>query len=101
MRQINKNAAQAEVGENDPNVRLARLRTVQEAARFPSISVFCGCAGYSTRHMSSRLGGLHCPIACEILVPSPGIKPTSLALEDRFLTTEPQGKSFHSCILKY
>ena len=55
----------------------------------------------SMRRMSSRLGGLHCPIACEILVPSPGIKPTSLALEDRFLTTEPQGKSFHSCILKY
>ena len=31
--------------------------------------------------------------ACEILVPRPGIEPTSPALEDKFLTTGPPGKS--------
>ena len=37
--------------------------------------------------------GLNCPIACGILVPQPGIKPVSPALEGRFLTTGPPGKS--------
>ena len=32
-------------------------------------------------------------MACGILVPPPGIKPSSLALEGRFLTTEPPGKA--------
>ena len=37
---------------------------------------------------------LSCPIACGILVPGPGIEPTSPALEGRFLTTtRPPGKS--------
>ena len=31
--------------------------------------------------------------AYEILVPRPGIEPTSPALEDKFLTTGPLGKS--------
>ena len=35
--------------------------------------------------------GLSFPAACEILVHQPGIKPTSPALEGRFLTTGPQG----------
>ena len=33
------------------------------------------------------------PVACGILVPRPGIEPMSPALEVRFLTTEPPGKS--------
>ena len=33
-----------------------------------------------------------CPMACGILVPRPGIEPTSPALEGGFLTTGPPGK---------
>ena len=36
---------------------------------------------------------LSCPTACESLVPWPGIKPASSALEGMFLTTGPPGKS--------
>ena len=39
--------------------------------------------------------GLHCPATCGILVPRPGIKPKSPALEGGFLTTGPPGKSLH------
>ena len=42
---------------------------------------------------------LSCPAACEILVPQPGIEPTSPALEGRFFTTGPPGKSLE-CFLK-
>ena len=38
--------------------------------------------------------GLSCPEACGILIPQPGIEPASPALEGRFLTTGPPGKSF-------
>ena len=34
-----------------------------------------------------------CPKTCEILVARPGIQPVSVALEGRFLTTGPPGKS--------
>jgi len=37
---------------------------------------------------------LSCPMACRILVSQPGIEPTSSALQDRFLTTGPPGKSW-------
>ena len=37
--------------------------------------------------------GLSCPMARGILVPRPGIEPPSPALEGRFLTTGPPGKS--------
>ena len=37
--------------------------------------------------------GRSCPVACVILVPQPGIEPTSPALEGGFLTTGPPGKS--------
>ena len=37
--------------------------------------------------------GLSCSTECGILVPRPGIEPTSLALQGRFLTTDPPGKS--------
>ena len=36
--------------------------------------------------------GLSCPVACGILVPQPGIEPTSPTLEGRFLITGPPGK---------
>ena len=36
---------------------------------------------------------LSCPVTCGILVPQPGIKPTSSALEGRFSTIGPPGKS--------
>ena len=36
---------------------------------------------------------LSCPVACGTLVPRPGIEAMSLALEGRFLTTGPPGKS--------
>ena len=38
-------------------------------------------------------GRLSCSKACGVLVPRPGIKPVSPALEGRFLTTGPPGKS--------
>ena len=37
--------------------------------------------------------GLSWPMVRRILVPQPGIKPASPALEGRFFTTEPPGKS--------
>ena len=37
--------------------------------------------------------GLSCPGVSGILAPQPGIKPMSPALEGRFLTTRPPGKS--------
>ena len=37
--------------------------------------------------------GLSCPTTCEILTPRRGLEPASPALEGRFLTTEPSGKS--------
>ena len=44
--------------------------------------------------------GLRCPTACGILVPQPGVGPTSLALEGEFLTTRPPGKSQPCFVLK-
>ena len=43
--------------------------------------------------------GLSCPIACGILVPLPGIKPLSPALEGGFLTIGPPGKSLPRAFL--
>ena len=43
--------------------------------------------------ISSWGAGLDAPTVCGIVVPQLGIKPTSLALQGRFLTAEP-GKSF-------
>ena len=49
----------------------------------------------------SRCGTqVYCPVACGILVPGPGIEPVSPALEARFLTTEPPGKSHTAFLLK-
>ena len=43
---------------------------------------------------------LRCSAACGILVPRPGIKPACPALEGRFLTTAPPGKSPVELVLK-
>ena len=42
------------------------------------------------------LKGLVAPWHAGILIPPPGIKPMSLALEDGFLTIGPPGKSFNA-----
>ena len=62
-------------------------------------SVVCGMRTLLLRRASSVVvvRGLSCPVACGILVPRPGIEPTSPALEGRFFTTGPPGKS-HSLL---
>ena len=57
--------------------------------------VVCGMQAVSLRCMSSGVVacGLSCPAACRILVPGPGLKPVSPALEGGFFTTGPPGKS--------
>ena len=42
---------------------------------------------------SCGMRGLSCPAACGMLVPRQGIEPASPALEGRFFTTGPTGKS--------
>ena len=44
--------------------------------------------------------GLSCPLACGILVPSPGIELVSPALAGRFLTTVLPGKSMEATLLE-
>ena len=59
-------------------------------------SVACSTRALSLRRESSVVvvRGLSCPaVAREILVPQPGIEPTSPALGCRFFTTGPPGKS--------
>ena len=53
------------------------------------------CIGSYLQHMGlvAAAQGLSCPKACGILVSGLGIKPTSPALEDEFLSTGPLGKS--------
>ena len=54
----------------------------------PACLLICGCAGLccsmDTVVVAHRL---RCSEACGILVPQPGVEPTSPALEGRFLTT--------------
>ena len=54
------------------------------------VCVFTDCSTQTSLFAVCRFG---CPVACGILVPQPGIEPASPALEDRFLTTGPPGKS--------
>ena len=44
---------------------------------------------------------LSCPTACGILVLQTGTEPTSPALQSRFLTTEPPGKSLYSSLFLF
>ena len=61
-----------------------------------------GCTGSSPQHPTSlaavhRLGW---PTAYGLLVPQPGIKPVSPALEGKFLITGPPGKSLEMIFFK-
>ena len=58
-------------------------------------SIVCGTWALSLRRASSVVvaHALSCPVACGILVPRPGIKPTSPALESGFFTTGLPGRS--------
>ena len=75
------------------------LRWVLVVARGIFIAA-CGIFHCSVRDLSlQRVGsvvaalGLSCPVACGILVPQPGIKSASPALEGAFLTSGPPRKS--------
>ena len=63
-----------------------------------ALGVSCSTQDLSLRRTGFSLfvvRGLSCPMECGILVPQSGIEPTSLALEGRFLTTGPRGKSHY------
>ena len=63
-----------------------------------ALGVSCSTRDLSLRRTGFSLfvvRGLSCPMECGILVPQSGIEPTSLALEGRFLTTGPRGKSHY------
>ena len=55
--------------------------------------VACGLLSSCLALISLVAPGLSFPMACEIIIPQAGIEPTSSALEGRFSTTEPLGKS--------
>ena len=64
-------------------------------------SVVCGTQALVEAHeliVVACACGLSCPVACGILVPWPGIEPTSPALDGRFFTTGPPGKSQDSIL---
>ena len=70
------------------------MGSVVVAHRLPSCGARAlGCAGsvIAAREFS-------CPVACGILFIRPGIEPESPALEGRFLTTAPPGKSLVKCL---
>ena len=60
----------------------------------PSLVVACRVFFFSLSLVEAR--GLSCPVVCGILVPRPGIEPMSPALEGRFFTTGPPGKSLNA-----
>ena len=66
---------------------------------FLNISLFIWLHQVTPEHIGSVVVALRfsCPATWGILVPGPGIKPTSPALQVEFLTTWPPGKSL--CIL--
>ena len=79
------------------NFRLFQLSNWEGQASGPNFLslFFCGCAGSPLSGPASLVVAhrFSCPTTCRILVPLPGIKPVSPALEGRFLTTGPPGKS--------
>ena len=71
---------------------------------------FCSCSvraslgvAWGLEHTSSVVValGLSCFAACGMLVPQPGIEPESPALECRFLTSGPPGKSQPACFSSF
>ena len=74
---------------------------LQSAAPEPVDSVAAECRLSSCDVcVGSRARRLSCSVACGILVPRPGIKPSPSALEGGFLTTGPPGKSPGAIILR-
>ena len=65
-----------------------------------AVSISCGMWDLSLWHTGYLVvaGGLSCPVACEILVPRPGIKHMSHVLAGRFLTTGPPEMSPKRCL---
>ena len=61
------------------------------------------CGVWAPQHVGSVVAacGLSCPAACGILVPRPGMEPVSPALEGRFLTTGPPGKSRAQFLMRF
>ena len=63
---------------------------------FKKIIYLFGCIRSSLQHWGLFLfgaQGFSCSLTCGFLVPKPGIKPTTLALQGRFLITGPPEKS--------
>ena len=65
-----------------------------------AVSLSCGMSDLSLWHTGYLVvaGGLSCSVACEILVPRPGIKHMSHVLAGRFLTTGPPEMSPKRCL---
>ena len=55
---------------------------------------------YWLRQVFVVAGRLRCSVSCGVLVPWQEIEPKSSALQGRFLTTAPLGKSLHLCFNK-
>ena len=64
---------------------------------FTAACELSSCGAWATEGLGSVVvaWGLSYPEACGILVPQPGIKPTSPALQGEFLTTGHQGSPPH------
>ena len=60
---------------------------------WPTDSLVVVCRLWSNWGSVVAVPGFSCSSACRILALWPGIKPVSPVLQDRFLTTEPLGKS--------
>ena len=89
-------------GTRDLSLRCAGFSLVVARALECASSVvaargLCSCGMWAPERVGSVVAacGLRCPAACGILVPRPGIEPTSPVLEGGFLTTGPPGKSQH------
>ena len=74
-----------------------RLKWLSSSSRLSLVAAegFSCRRAWALGHMDSVVvaHGLSCLTTCGILVPWPGIEPVFPALEGRFLTTGPQGKS--------
>ena len=64
--------------------------------------LFSSCGWRAPERTSSVVvaHGLSYPAACGILVPQPGIEPAYPALEGRFFTTGPRGKSLEFFLIE-
>ena len=67
---------------------------------FIKLRELCSCGAQAPESMGSVtvMDRLSCPEACGISVPQPWIKPMSPALEGRFITTGPPGKSLEEIL---